>query len=478
MNNLLARTLGLTCALSNIAFGIDSKSSPRPIPLTRPEMKQFLEDMKSRKPRIPLPELSAEDQEKLGERATSYESRIRFHYLPATDPRGGITPAPARGPGGGGGGRDNDPEMTLSYKFKVQLFWIVSRTNNCQYCLGHQESKLLAAGMVEDEIASLDSDWSSFTPAEQAAFAFARKFTYEPHRFNNKDIDQLRKHFTDMQIIEMILSMAGNNSINRWKEGAGIPQSPNGGGFGRRPEPGQPAAVGASSPTIQVPETYLTPTADRFKTQVTSVAPLVLDPGTRKPTGQTVYDRPALESRDQVERELMAARKRTPRLPLVDDARAREFVTEDGTSAPLPQWVRLIANFPTSAKTRIAGIRATEEKGDLSLLLKAQVSWIIACQDRAWYAAGLAQQRLRELGQSDEQIDQLNGDWKQFTPKDRSLFTVARQLAAAPVVLTDDEVAAAVALAGPRDVVQLINYVTHRASFDRITESAGLSLPE
>ena len=114
----------------------------------------------------------------------------------------------------------------------------------------------------------------------------------------------------------------------------------------------------------------------------------------------------------------------------------------------------------------------------MSPLLKAQVSWIIARQDQAWYAAGLAQQRLRELGQSDEQIDQLDGDWKQFTPKDRSLFTVARQLAAAPVVLTDDEVAAAVALAGPRDVVQLINYVTHRASFDRITESAGLSLPE
>lgn len=44
------------------------------------------------------------------------------------------------------------------------------------------------------------------------------------------------------------------------------------------------------------------------------------------------------------------------------------------------------------------------------------------------------------------------------------------------MVLTDDEVAAAVRLAGPRDVVQLINYVTVRASFDRITEAAGLRL--
>src|SRR6202000_765557 len=55
----------------------------------------------------------------------------------------------------GGLGRNSDPNMPLDYPFKTELFWIVSRTNNCQYCLGHQESKLLAAGLKEEEIASL-----------------------------------------------------------------------------------------------------------------------------------------------------------------------------------------------------------------------------------------------------------------------------------------------------------------------------------
>jgi hypothetical protein len=36
----------------------------------------------------------------------------------------------------------------------------------------------------------------------------------------------------------------------------------------------------------------------------------------------------------------------------------------------------------------------------------------------------------------------------------------------------------AVKLAGPRDVVQLITYVTNRASFNRITEAAGLRLED
>ena len=29
--------------------------------------------------------------------------------------------------------REPDPNNSLDYRFKTQLFWIVSRTNNCQY---------------------------------------------------------------------------------------------------------------------------------------------------------------------------------------------------------------------------------------------------------------------------------------------------------------------------------------------------------
>ena len=146
----------------------------------------------------------------------------------------------------------------------------------------------------------------------------------------------------------------------------------------------------------------------------------------------------------------------------------------DFPTGPLPQWVRLLANFTTQGKSRIASQWAAEQRGDLSPLLKAQVSWIVARQDRAWYAAGEAKRRLNALGQSDDQVYALDGDWSGFTPTERALFTVARKLAAAPIVLTDAVVDAAVKRAGPRDVVQLVSYVTTRASFNRITEAAGL----
>jgi hypothetical protein len=332
--------------------------------------------------------------------------------------------------------------------------------------------KLAVAGLKEDEIAALDGDWREFTPAQRAAFTLSRKLTYEPHRITDVDIDQLRKHYTDLQILEMILSIAGNNAINRWKEGVGVPQSKDLSGFLRKAE--KPPGPNRPLPT----KSFLTATAEKYEHVVSKVAPLLFDAQTEESSRLAVCRRPPLEERAEVEKALAACRKRTPRLPLVDETKAREILPNDWRQGPLPQWVRLLANFPKDGKSRMSSLRAADENGDLKPLLKAQVSWIVARQDRAWYAVGEAKQRLGRLGWSDEQICKLDGDWAEFSPAERALFTVACKLAASPIVLTDDDVAQAVKLAGARDVVQLISYTTNRASFDRITEAAGLQLEE
>jgi hypothetical protein len=46
------------------------------------------------------------------------------------------------------------------------------------------------------------------------------------------------------------------------------------------------------------------------------------------------------------------------------------------------------------------------------------------------------------------------------------------------VVLTDADVDQAVKLTSPKEVTQLICYTTTRASFDRITEAAGLRIED
>ena len=276
------------------------------------------------------------------------------------------------------------------------------------------------------------------------------------------------------------MAVAGYNSINRWKEGAGIPQSSSGGGFGsRRPEAGNAENGKAAEKTerpAERPHNYLTPTSPKFQNVITKVVPLMIDEKTGKPSTQTVFRRAPLESRADVVKALDSARQRTPRLPLVEEFKARELVPEEFPEGALPQWVRLLATFPNSGKGRIASIHSSEARGDLKPLLKAQVSWIIARQDRAWYALGQARQRLHEFGWSDDQIFKLDGDWSEFTPAERAQFRLARQLAASPIMLTDAETTEAVKQVGPRDVVQLISYTTNRASFNRITEAVGLQV--
>jgi alkylhydroperoxidase family enzyme len=326
--------------------------------------------------------------------------------------------------------------------------------------------------LAEDKVAALDGDWTEFTPAERAAFALARKLTYEPYRVTDADLERLRPYYTDLQILEMVFSVSGNNALNRWKEGVGVPQEREGTGFlrsARKPVPAdRPLPI----------KSFLTPTAEPYRNKVTRVAPVLTADGTGEPSRLAVCRRPRLESRAEVEKELAACRKRAPRLPLVDEAKARALLPGDWPREPLPQWVRLLANFPRDGRSRILSFRAAEDQGDLTPLQKARVSWIVARQDRAWYALGRAEARLHELGQSDERIDRLDGSLEGFPPADRALFAVARKLAAAPIVLTDEDVAEARKQTSPIAVVQLINYTTGRAFFDRITEAAGLQLEQ
>jgi AhpD family alkylhydroperoxidase len=438
----------------------DSATAPRPIPLTRPELKDLLEDLKQRKPRIPLPELSAEEQQKLGNRGGDYESRLRQNYMPQGEGRSSQF------------SRGADSNMSLDYALKTMMFWIVSRMNNCQYCLGHQEIKLSVAGLDEDRIAALDGDWAEFTPRERAAFGFARRLTYEPHLLADTDIAKLREHFNDLQILEIVLSVAGNNSINRWKEGVGVPQSQTGRGFLRR------GAAATTKDRIMPIETFLTPTADKYKQSISKVAPLHRDKASGRLTTLAISRRPPLESRGEVERQLELCRTRTPRLPVLSESEAESAMGDAWSGQAWPQWVRLMANSTREGASRVRSLIAAERTGDLDALIKAQVSWIVARQDRAWYATAEARQRLKKLGLSDERIYSLDGSWDGFSPKERLLFIVARKLAASPIILTDQEVTEAVNATSPREVVQLISYVTGRAYFNRVTEAAGLPADE
>lgn len=428
----------------NLAGRVDA--GPPPIPQTRQELKQALEKSKTNVPRLPLPELSEAEKREAAAKSQAGElfpivnnRRMRERYLPKEVVGGGFS-------------RKADPAMTLNESFKTMFFWIASRANNCEYCLGHQESKLAAAGVTEDRVAALDGDWLEFLPAERSAFALVKLLTIAPHKVQDQDILALKTYYNDRQILEIVFASAGHNAMNRWTGALRIPQEE----FRR----------------------YLTPTSDRDRDRRGSIVPA------------TAASRPPLESREIVAAKLAEAQRRTPRIAPVSESQARAALPPDAfdPQAPIPQWARLLAHFPEAGKLRVVMNRGAAEAGELDPLLKAQIAWIAARHDRAWYALGLARKRLRTLGLSDERIFALDreadaNDNDEAKTKDadkglgrRAAFALARKLTIAPATVEDEDIAVLRKHFTDTQVAEIVFQITEAAFFNRLTEAAGLPL--
>ncbi|MEN9666786.1 MAG: hypothetical protein RLZZ326_3149 [Planctomycetota bacterium] len=464
--------LGLVL-IANLAIGISRGESPvvdapRATPVTRPAMKRMLEGMKTRQERIPLPDPTEAEKAAAADDATalSYENRLRNLYLPGTELRGylGFGGTAPKRPGAPAPKVviEPDPAVTLDYGFKTRLFWIAARVNNCQYCLGHQESKLLAVGMSDDDLARLDTDWSGFPANEQAAFTLARKLTLAPGTLTDADVAACLEHFTPKEVIEMSLSVGGNNAINRWKEGIGVPQAGNGGNSGWA----QTGAGGAHS--------YLTPTSDRFDTVASAVAILSsAEPGDGLVPTPSPSPPPSAE---QIAAGLAAARSRSARLPLVQEAQAREILGALAPEGPLPHWMRLLAHFPFAGPRMVKAFDLTAAAPGLTSVDRARIAWTVARRNRAWYALGLAEECLRSLGADDAALADLAGDQRRLSAAERAVLVVADALAASPVACTDSDFETALEATSPGTMVLVVHAVAMESLFDRFTEAAGLTL--
>jgi alkylhydroperoxidase family enzyme len=443
--SLSAATLILALPVASNAGDQPPTDTPTPVAATRPELKEQLERSKHSHPRLPLPPPTAEeiaDAKARGGRGPMTgiinNGRMRKMYLPAEVLGGGFS-------------REPDPAMTLNNTFKTMFFWIVSRANNCAYCQGHQEVKLAGDGVKEDTIAALDGDWSGFTNAERAAFAFTVKLTYKPNNLSDADIELLRKHYSDMQILEIIIAVGGFNAMNRWTGPLAIPQEEH--------------------------RVYLTPTSEPFKEARSRVAPLLDGAPSAAMVCARTADRGLLESRAQVESALDASRKRTPRLPLVSEELARGVVPSDWSSSdPLPEWVRLLGNFPKGGRAWIAQTYHSQTKGRLSPKIKAEIAYVAARHDRAWYALGHARERLKELGLNDDAIAALDNPTEAVPPPERVVLALARKITVDPALVTDLDIERLRKLYSDYEVAEIVYHVTQAAFFNRLTEAAGLRL--
>lgn len=68
----------------------------------------------------------------------------------------------------------------------------------------------------------LDSGNAEFTPAERAAVAYAEELTKVPQGVSDATFAELRKHWTERQIVEITATACLFNSFNRFNNALGV----------------------------------------------------------------------------------------------------------------------------------------------------------------------------------------------------------------------------------------------------------------
>jgi alkylhydroperoxidase family enzyme len=162
-------------------------------------------------------------------------------------------------------------------------------------------------------------------------------------------------------------------------------------------------------------------------------------------------------------------------LALAPEDGARKLMPEEAMSGPVPNWVRLLA-ATKSSQGRIKGQYALRTKGNLEPKLRAQMDWIAAHLDRAWYALGQAEERLRALGEPAQRIVALAGPWDEFSEKERAAFRLVRISTVLPMAVADDDFAPLLKhYTGPQ-AAEIMHRICEAAYFNRVTEAAQLPL--
>ncbi|MGD0513233.1 MAG: carboxymuconolactone decarboxylase family protein [Terriglobales bacterium] len=112
---------------------------------------------------------------------------------------------------------------SLDRKLYEMIYLRVSFINGCHYCQQHHVASSKRVGLsAEDWRALKDGNYARYTDKEQAALAYAEKLTRTPHEITDADVEKLKKHFSDAEIVDLHLLVGLVNLTNRFTDPLGL----------------------------------------------------------------------------------------------------------------------------------------------------------------------------------------------------------------------------------------------------------------
>lgn len=121
-----------------------------------------------------------------------------------------------------------DPDGKVDRKLKRLISHVASRAAGCQYCMAHTAEGAAKFG-VDDQ--KLDAVWDYqtsplFSPAERAALDLAVAASSVPNAVTDEMFLELRKHWSEDEIVEILGVVAMFGFLNRWNDSMATPLEP------------------------------------------------------------------------------------------------------------------------------------------------------------------------------------------------------------------------------------------------------------
>jgi len=319
--------------------------------------------------------------------------------------------------------RTNMPEMSnkIDRVFGISLFWIITRTIDCPYCMGHCEMNWEVAGLTKSLIADRSrllagNDWSSFPPEEQRAFAFARKLTKDPARISARDIDALNHDFGPERAVFLLMYACRCNYMTRISNGF---------------------QLGLERDNVFF-EYY---SDDNEK------------PIAGEPTSAEAH------------------------LPLLSNEEAWNQLppTEAGGGQPLPSWARTLArSLPHTTAAMIELDRTYRASDALDPRLAGAIRLVVARILHSEYGRAYAEADLRRTGLDQPAINRLAGDRAAVPASERAAMAFAERMTTAGYLSTDAEVANLIEAFGETKVVAIVLQIAYSNFLYRMTQALGV----
>jgi uncharacterized peroxidase-related enzyme len=118
-----------------------------------------------------------------------------------------------------------EPDGEVDRAFKRLVSHVASRAAGCQYCMAHTAGGALLLGIDPKKVEAIWDFRTSplYSEAERVALDFAIAAASQPNGVTDESFAEMRKHWSETQIVEIAAVVAVFGFLNRWNDTMGTP---------------------------------------------------------------------------------------------------------------------------------------------------------------------------------------------------------------------------------------------------------------